>query len=354
MPEEKKTEDAGAAGKGEEAAGKPRLAAVGQLPDGATPGKSDERTPDEKDFARAMMEEQGFAAEAPPAATKPPETPPAEPKPEEPPPPKGEEAEEEAGEDAEKAEKGKLPPEVQEKIDKRIGKEVHRRKETEELLEAERTLTKELTAKVSELEEQGRQAPAGGSGAINPLLMADSEAELDKREDFLWQAEEWCEENIDGHEGDGSKENPSYTSAEIRRRLLTIRRERERDLPRARETIKRRAAFDAVTRESYPELADPRSELSVDASRLLARAPGLRAIPEYRLLLGDLLAGRKAREEKKTPPRKTAMKSPPPAPGAPVPPRSGIQLPGKPKPKTTMETFAEGEFSDDALAKALD
>jgi len=322
-------------------------------------GKPDERTPDEKDFARAMMEEQGFA-EAPPAEEKPPEPSSAavgeadgatEGAPEagaEEPPKEPDEGKEKDGD----ADKGGLPPELQEKIDKRIGKEVHRRKETEELLEAERTLTKELTARVSELEEQGRAAPAGG-GAINPLLMAETDAELNKREDYLWQVEEFCEEHIDGYEAEKPGEQ-SYTAAEIRRRLLEVRRERERDLPRARETLKRRTAYEAVTREAYPELADPRSELSVEAARWAARIPGVKALPEYKLVLGDLLAGRKAREGKAKGQPKPAARPAPPVPGAPVPPRSGVQQPGKPKGRSTMETFAEGGFSDDALAKALD
>jgi len=327
MPKDEKAE-VGAADEGKQAA-------VGQ------------RDPE---FARAIMEESGgFVPET--------EKPPAEPAPESEAKPEPEAAaEEKAAKDEEgKDEEGKdhsLPPEVQEKVDRRIGKEVARRKEAEELLEAERTLSKELTAKVSDLETKGREGPAG-SGTENRLLLADSEAELEKREDFLWRVEEFCEENRDGYEGKGTDQDPSYTAEEIRTRLLQVRRERERDLPRAREMLKRRAAFEAVTREAYPELADPRSDLSAEANRVLARVPGLKALPDYKLVLGDLLAGRKAREVKKTGPARVAPK-PPPAPAAPTPPRSGVQGTGKPKGKSTFETFADGEFSEEALAKGFD
>jgi hypothetical protein len=190
-----------------------------------------------------------------------------------------------AAEEAEAESGRKLSPEAQAAVDRRIGKEVARRKEIEELLDGERALNRELRERLEKT----------ATAEVSPLAMADSEQDLQKREDYLWRVVEWCEDNADGYEGDGTEQNPPYTPEEIRQRLRAARRELQRELPKARSTLTKRMLADAEAVKAYPELANADGELAAAVDGLLRELPFMKAVPECRTMLADMAAGRKAR-----------------------------------------------------------
>lgn len=262
-----------------------------------------------------------------------------------------------AGKKPEETEWHGVPPETQKKFEKRLGREVSRRKELEELLDSERVETRRLK---QEADERARAMPAGADG----LLSAETDAELDTREDKLLNLLEWCEDHADGYEGKGTNTDPNLTSDEIRTKAHELRREL-RAIPRARALVARRSAFEGPTREHYPDLLDAGSEMGAEAARILAQAPGLRALPDYKLRLGDMIAGRMAREGKTKPaetkePAKAAgdkpkPKAPPAAPGASVAAAAvRSTTPTATKKRHNVEVMADGGFSQESLAAALE
>jgi len=274
--------------------------------------------------------------------------------------------EEQPGEEATKAEpsdeekeetdqeKGaKLTPEVQQAVDRRIGKEVAKRKDAEEALESERAHSRSLQEEVKTLQAQvveGETASAAGSG-IYPLFLAEDETAIEKREARLWEVERWCTKNQGGYLGTDNEKDPSYDSEEILERLIQVREERERLIPRARALLQQRRGFDDMANETYPDLANPASADYREARDILRKNPAIRARPDALLFVGDLIAGRKIREAKKpgegAPPKK--------APRVPTRTTAGNRSTGsqKPTPKT-KQWGADGDFSDDSLASHFD
>ena len=303
---------------------------------------------DDKAFAQRMMED-GAPGDRPAAATPPPA-------PAEAGAGAGEEGEDDpdkpkAGEEDEDDDKGDdkgkhptLTPEQQKAWDKRIGKEVRKRKELEETLEEEREQAAELRA---QLEDVRKAAPAA-QGAER-VLLAESEGEIDTREDFLTEVIDFCEENRGEDVVDEKTGDVQYTAAQVTERLRAARREL-RLIPRARRALEQRERENAEAAKVWPELADESTPLSKQVKATLRATPALRALPGARLLVADALAMRAQREKRAA--GKPAARTPP-APAAPMPTggnRGPTDRSGK---KASFETFVEGGYTDDALATAL-
>lgn len=314
-------------------------------------------------YRREMNEELGFElteetdASRPPNATKPGEEPEAagaekEPKPET---EATEEPETEKPEGEETAEHTdaadtKLSEAAQKALDKRIGKEVAKRKALEEELAAERAAYQELKGKLDET-EASRDRTAAETPAT--VLSHATEADLEKREDELWRWERFCERHPEGYEGQGEADK-SYSAEELREIKLQAREERERWIPARREQLRRQADLEPKVLEAYPDLKDPRSELSLEVARLVRTLPGLRARADHRMLAADLAAGIRARLGKTNAPAATASpaatRRAPPAPAAGSASSKGGATMAKPK---RSEIFARGKFTDEALAEAF-
>lgn len=338
-------------------------------PDGTPGAGSQKPASTDNGYRRAMEEDmkQSLPPEAkrsdPPAPPVRAEASPADTPPPEPPveaPVEGEEAPaEEPAPDAEEPKPAEdkpegLTPKQQKAFDKRIGKEVARRHDLEEQLEAERTSVKELRARVQELE----QTPQGdATSATSDLFAVDSEAKLEAREDYLWQWEKFCLKNPDGFQAPEGTQARSYTAEEIRDTLLQVREERERVLPRARQALAKRLAVEPQVQRAYPELSDARSDAGVELTRVLRQVPGLRAMPEYKLWVGDAIAGRKLRLAKaakpggEKPPTKLPPAPPAPAGGSGSPRTAGAQV-QKPNEQKRLEILRKGNYSDDALEES--
>jgi hypothetical protein len=248
--------------------------------------------------------------------------------------------------DGDKKEKGKshaLTPEQQARVDARIGKEVRRRKEAEE----ERTEARE---RVAELETQVAELRRGATAQDGPAVMqAQSEDEIEQREEFLQEVIDFCEENRGQDVFDEEKGAVAYTADQVADRLRQARREL-RMIPRARKALEQRQQEDAEAAKVWPDLGDPSTELSKAVKAVLRDVPQLAVVPKARLLVADALAMRKQREKA----GKGAV-SRPAAPAAPTP-TAGNRGPADSRSgkKKSFETFAQSGYSEDALAAALD
>ncbi len=171
----------------------------------------------------------------------------------------------------------------------------------EELAARVSELEGELAAAVARAEESERLmgeklAGQAAMGADVPaVLLAESEAEISRREDalegFVDRLEEWLEEHDtdDVLEEDGKQ----FSFQDVRRTARKAKRELTRTIPRARLVLKDRLAARERATSLYPDVLKAGSADRREADRLLAAVPGLRALSDWPLWVGRMLAGKK-------------------------------------------------------------
>jgi hypothetical protein len=265
----------------------------------------------------------------------------------------GDDEDEAEGEDGEKL---KVPPEVQAKIDARIGKEVAKRKEAEESLQAQQKVLLETTQQTRELQTKLAQAEATQAlsrSGNNTLWLTDDPAAIEKRVSDINAFERWAEANRDGYES----EDGSYSAEQIRERLVTLRQERDVEIPRIRESLNARGQMDRMIADVYPELLNPQSDEHRIMQTLVAKMPWLKTFPGYKLWIGDAMAGEKLRREAEA--KSRPKKKPTPVPKAPKTPKAR----GGPKKATTTtrqeptidhKRLAEAGYDPELVAEMLD
>jgi hypothetical protein len=227
----------------------------------------------------------------------------------------------------------KLPEAVQRSIDKRIGKEVAKRKELESRLA-------ELTQKLSG--QEGPRAAAAAASADPELdKLAQEEQQAQSVAGYAKQLLRRSRGDLEGvvaelksakvHLGDYSEEQvteylenvrdaalEAASKAGVRRELTAAQREQER--------AALTEAYKAQAVEAYPELGNPESAEAQAAARILEHRPWLKGEPAAMLMIGDMLAGHRARMGQpaaaaaKAAPSKAALSAPKAAP-AKAPPK---------------------------------
>jgi hypothetical protein len=238
------------------------------------------------------------------------------------------------------AESEAIPPDVQASVDKRIGKEVAKRKELEEQLAERDAKLAELDAKVKELTEapKAEEAPAPTNGTLSdndPILQVpeikaawkqenkaldafkrasallrdlgkDPDGVFVKLKEVTGQvftdvdaAREWLE---------GAKDHYQLQRNEFMasRHAATNRYQQKTEA----ENAKAKEKSDAEAVKAYPWIKTPASREGQVAAKVLKRWPNLMYVPDGALILGDLVAGQLAREGKVAAP--AAPVAPPP------------------------------------------
>jgi hypothetical protein len=235
--------------------------------------------------------------------------------------PKAEEPAETPGEDEKPEEldddpkmKGKLSPELKAEISKRIGKEVGKRKGAEEAAtaaQAEAAAAKaEAAALQAKLDEKEAPARAAASG-LHPTLLIEKPEELAARKATLAGFVDWTEQALEeareanerneanelvwrGTDAEGKE--VVWTAKAILARKQELTRELNHIIPETEKLIAERATFDAEAKQLFPEIFQPNSTEAQLRQALLKRVPGLRTLPNCNLMIGDMLAGERARQ----------------------------------------------------------
>lgn len=194
----------------------------------------------------------------------------------------------------------KLTPEQQAAVDRRIGQIVAQREQAREQLQAEQAATAELRRQVADL--QGRLQQVGSQNAaaagMSPVWMAETEADVDRREAEILNFRQFARKYRDGFPGSEDGKYPEATAEEIQERLEQLEDERQFVLPKVRDTIRQRQQVDGYARGHYPELFDPASREHQVMQGALNALPGLRQVAGARVMIGDMLAGERLRMEK--------------------------------------------------------
>ncbi len=147
-----------------------------------------------------------------------------------------------------------LPLEVQQSIDKRIGKEVSKRKELEEQLENEKSVQRDLEEKLKAA-ETAKGEPSIVIRSDDPYL-AMTAAEMDKKEKELIAFKGWALRNWDGYTGSGEENDPDWEGDEVRERYAQVEEELTSKLPEARQNLANRQGIERRAVEKFPFLAD--------------------------------------------------------------------------------------------------
>lgn len=205
----------------------------------------------------------------------------------------------------------KLPPEVQERINQRIGKEVGKRKELETQLEQHEAEIADLKSQLDEARNSTPPAPSNAS-----LDSIQTVAELNRKVSQARQLDEWTEELLErvadepqkvlaelNQEGVKLPEFDADDQEAVRwakswlrdtrkaaRRVLSV-------APERREALQREQQVSEQAERMFPWMKDPRSEHSKKLGELLKAKPQIRQVPGWKLLAGYTLLGVQAAQQ---------------------------------------------------------
>lgn len=283
--------------------------------------------------------------------------------------------------DDEPAPAGKLPPEIQAKVDKRIGKINSKRRAAEARAQELEQKLAERESKLAEVEGKltGKQQSAvAHTLGTHPAFLDPTPEAVDERfdalEDQVSQAARIAKnakdllDELDADERK-SKEtrvtlpNGQVASAyqvheELKRQeslLLDLSDER-RTLSKARKFVATRQQEQAAVLKDVPGL-DPQA-----LEGIFKEVPSLRSLPNANRLAAEILAGRGKLKGKApvTPASGASMAKPavqvrpPPAPSSPAAyPAANRPTVDTPKPGVNLKAFREGGATTNALAAAL-
>jgi len=255
--------------------------------------------------------------------------------------PEGEPADK-PGDDSKGDKPGKhaLSPEIQAAVDKRIGKEVAKRKDLEGKLQA-------AEARLASLETKQTDGGTKFKGILGKDLTVLTESELVGYEADIRELRRWARRHIEtGYTNE--KDGISFSAEEIADRMETIEEVLEERIPKARGQAAKRKEADERAQKAFPALFDAESPDHETAEALLKAVPELRRIPEYRMLIGHMIAGAKALRTKKPPVSATAPAIPRPGGGKATLSAGAIRT----KPGELVSKFLEGGGTHDALIEA--
>jgi hypothetical protein len=228
---------------------------------------------------------------------------------------------EQAAEEVDGDEDG-LNADVQASVDKRIGKEVRKRKEALEAKEAAESKVTELKAQL----EQAESAVDAANDFAAPKTEANPYADLNTLEEVetqMMRAEqmmEWAEDNPDGALVETKEGQQEYTAEEVREIKKRASRALRRQLPEQQGYIQSRDHLEPVVLDAYPWWKDKASSEFQSASQVLRNMPELARFPDYKLVVGDYLNGmvnRMNRDTQKVQPKAKEVKKAPSQPTAP-------------------------------------
>jgi hypothetical protein len=204
-------------------------------------------------------------------------------------------------------------------VQKRIDKLVAQREE-------HAARAKALEAELEKLKLREPEVVVAPS-ASNRLSDVTDEVALDQRLQRAVALKRWAIENPQG----GSIKRPDgeevvISEEQVRGMLADAEEEIAIDIPKRAQWLRDARAQEVVAREVYPTLFADGSEDAVRARSILKAWPELTRFPDYKMVIGDYLAGVRAREERAAAASKDKAKAPavkklaPPVPKVAAPP----------------------------------
>lgn len=186
-------------------------------------------------------------------------------------------------------------PAAPEWYQKRIAKITAKQKALEERLVAAEQRAETAAAELDKARKTGGGSQTKAWNHQEHALQQD----LSQKREVL----RWAEENADGATITDEKGNEvTYTPEQVRAIKLSALEDigdlRSQLREHQQVLAQNREHYDAEAVKAYPALADPNSELSRNVETVLSKLPWLREVPDARMSMADMFAGRAARLKK--------------------------------------------------------
>ena len=176
-------------------------------------------------------------------------------------------------------------------VKKRIDKLSTKRREAE--AEVER-----LKLEVDRLSQEATK-PARNPTKDNPYANLSTLEEVNREADQAKQIRRWCELNPDGAVVTGKDgEEVEYTAEEVRNIKIKALDAMEEHLPARAKYLQNFNQFEQVTAKEYPWWKDKSARERQMAEVFLKNFPEIQKFPDYKMVIGDYIAGIKTRESK--------------------------------------------------------
>ena len=170
---------------------------------------------------------------------------------------------------------------------KRIDKLTRQKKEALEKAEA---LERELNDAKTKL-EQSNDRPTPVQSAADPFADVWEVSKLNDEWTKARNLKRWCEDNIDGCEVEGKE----YSSEDVKQIKRRVEDAIDLHIPNRARFLQNYQQIKPIAEQLYPWWKDRSAAEYTEAQAVLRQLPQIASLPEYQVLVGDFIAGRKLR-----------------------------------------------------------
>ena len=184
---------------------------------------------------------------------------------------------------------------------KRIDKLTRQKKEALEKAEA---LERELNDAKTKLERSEQERPVPAVQSNDPFNDVWDEGKLNDEWSKARNLKRWCEDNADGCEVDGKE----YSADDVKSIKRRVEDALDLHIPNRARFLQNYKQIKPIAEQLYPWWKDRSTTEYTEAQTVLRQLPQLSALPEYQVLIGDFIAGRKLRLESTSKAKASASK----------------------------------------------
>ena len=196
-------------------------------------------------------------------------------------------------------------------VRKRIDKLTRQKKEALERAEA---LERELNDVKTKLEQGQSERPVAVANQADPFADVWDVTKLNDEWTKARNLKRWCEDNIDGCEVDGKE----YSAEDVKQIKRRVEDAIELHIPNRARFLQSYKEIKPIAENLYPWWKDRASAEYNAAQQVLRQLPQISQLPEYQVLIGDFIEGRRLRLERES------------AKGKPSLPRVPVKAPSQP------------------------
>lgn len=171
---------------------------------------------------------------------------------------------------------------------KRIDKLTRQKKEALEKAEA---LERELNDAKTKLEQSSAERPAPIQSAADPFADVWEVSKLNDEWSKARNLKRWCEDNIDGCEVEGKE----YSAEDVKQIKRRVEDAIDLHIPTRARFLQNYQQIKPIAEQLYPWWKDRSAAEYTEAQAVLRQLPQIASLPEYQVLVGDFIAGRKLR-----------------------------------------------------------
>ena len=192
--------------------------------------------------------------------------------------------------------KGDDESEEPEWFQKRIDKLTRQRREAEDEVKDLRDEIKDLRNQVTD----NANTPTPRSGSTNPFEHLTSQDQIEAEKQKARDLRKWCRRNRDGAVVNGKNGEVEYDADQIQDILENAEDALDTHLPERERFVEANAYWEPEAEKAYPWINDRSSNEHKLFNQALKVFPAIKSLPDYKILLGDMLVGRALRMSKES------------------------------------------------------